>query len=120
MTYFLRLSTEDDFLSLFARTDVICNITIYIDDNTLYSKCDQAADLWKQLELASKLESDLQDTVDWGRNGLLISILEKLNLFHLTAQDFKFSTIPNIGLLHKILWKIIFIFFVHSESLPYP
>ena len=34
-------------------------------DATLYSKCDQASDLWQQLELASELESDLQDTVDW-------------------------------------------------------
>ena len=47
--------------------DVICNIAIYVDDTTLYSKCDQASDLWQQLELASKLESDLQDTVGWGR-----------------------------------------------------
>ena len=46
--------------------DVICNIAIYADDATLYSKCDQASDLWQQLELASELESDLQDTVDWG------------------------------------------------------
>ena len=27
--------------------------------NTLYSKCDEASDQWQQLELASKLESDL-------------------------------------------------------------
>ena len=47
--------------------DVICDIAIYADDTTLYSKCDQASDLWQQLELASKLESDLQDTVDWGK-----------------------------------------------------
>ena len=40
---------------------------MYADDTTLYSKCDQAADLWQQLELASELEYDLQDTVDWGR-----------------------------------------------------
>ena len=33
--------------------DVICNIAIYADHNTLYSKCDQAFDLWQQLELAS-------------------------------------------------------------------
>ena len=39
--------------------DVICNIAIYVDDTTLYSKCDQASDLWQQLELASELESDL-------------------------------------------------------------
>ena len=34
---------------------------------TLYSKCDQASDLWQQLELASEYQSDLQDTMDWGR-----------------------------------------------------
>ena len=51
--------------------DVICNIGIYADDTTLYSKCDQASDLWQQLELASELESDLQDTVDWGRKCLV-------------------------------------------------
>ena len=39
--------------------DVICNIAIYADDTTLYSKCGQASDLWQQLELASGLESDL-------------------------------------------------------------
>ena len=39
-------------------------IAIYADDTTLYSKCDQAPDLWQQLKLASELESDLQDTVD--------------------------------------------------------
>ena len=39
--------------------DVICDIAIYGDDTTLYSKCDQASDLWQQLELASELESDL-------------------------------------------------------------
>ena len=42
--------------------DVICDIAIYVDDTTLYSKCDQASDLWQQLELASELESDLRDT----------------------------------------------------------
>ena len=39
--------------------EVICNIAIYADDTILYSKCDQASDLWQQLELASELESDL-------------------------------------------------------------
>ena len=51
--------------------DVICNTAIYADDTTLYSKCDQASDLWQQLELASELESDLRDTVDWGRKWLV-------------------------------------------------
>ena len=45
--------------------DMICDIAIYGDDMTLYSKCDQASDLWQQVELASELESDLRDTVDW-------------------------------------------------------
>ena len=47
--------------------DVICDIAIYADDTTLYSKCDWASDLWQQLEFASELESDLPDTVDWGK-----------------------------------------------------
>ena len=46
---------------------IICNIAIYADDTNLYSKCDQASDLWQQLEVASELESDLGDTVDCGR-----------------------------------------------------
>ena len=37
--------------------DIICNIAIYVNDTTLYSKCDQVTDdLWQQL-----------DTVDWRR-----------------------------------------------------
>ena len=32
---------------------------------------DQASDLWQQLELASELESDLRDTVDWGKKWLV-------------------------------------------------
>ena len=51
--------------------DVICNIAIYADDATLYSKCDLASDVWQQLELASELESDLRDTVDRGRKWLV-------------------------------------------------
>ena len=53
------------------RDDIMCDIAIYADDTTLYSKCDQASDLWQQLELASELESDLRDTVDWGRKWLV-------------------------------------------------
>ena len=47
MTFLMMLSVSD--------------IAIYADDTTLYPKCDQAPDLWQQLELASELESDLQD-----------------------------------------------------------
>ena len=51
--------------------NVVCDIAIYADDTTLYFKCDQASDLWQQLELASELESDLRDTVDWGKKWLV-------------------------------------------------
>ena len=60
--------------------DVIWNIAIYADDTTLYSKCDQASDLWQQLELTSELESDLRDTVDWGRKWLVDFIAGKTQL----------------------------------------
>ena len=55
--------------------DVIFNIAIYADDTNLLSKCDQASDLWQQLELASEVKSDLRDT----GSDLLILMLEKLN-----------------------------------------
>ena len=44
--------------------DVICDTAIYADDNALYSKCAQASGLWQHLELASEIESNLQDTVE--------------------------------------------------------
>ena len=44
--------------------DIICNNVICNDDTTLCSKFDQASNLWKQLEWAFALESDVQDTVD--------------------------------------------------------
>ena len=50
--------------------DVISNIAFYTGDTTLYSKCDQASNLWQQLELASEL--DLWDAVDLGRKWLLL------------------------------------------------
>ena len=60
--------------------DVICDIAIYTDDATLYSKCNQASDLWQLLELASELESDLQDTVDWDKKLLVNFNVEKTQL----------------------------------------
>ena len=47
-------------------TFLIFNVASYADDTALYSKCDQESDLWKQLALASALESDLQNV--GGRN----------------------------------------------------
>ena len=64
--------------------DVICDIAIYADDTTLYSNCDQASDLWQRLELASERESDLRDTVDTVRSGLLVLMVRKLSWFRLT------------------------------------
>lgn len=43
--------------------DILCNV-VYAADTTHYFACEQASDLWQQLELASKLESDLRDTKD--------------------------------------------------------
>ena len=47
--------------------DFNCNIAIFADDTTFYSKCDQASDLWQQLVLASEPGPDLGDTVDCNR-----------------------------------------------------
>ena len=60
---------------------VICNAVIYADDTTLYSKFDQISDLCQQLELASELESDLWDTVNWAGSGLFTSMLENTICF---------------------------------------
>ena len=51
--------------------DVICDIAIYADDTTLYSKCDWASGLWQQLELPLELEPDPPDNVDWGSKWLV-------------------------------------------------
>ena len=44
--------------------DVICKAVIYADIY-LYSA------MWQQLELVSELESDLRDTVDWGKTWIV-------------------------------------------------
>ena len=46
--------------------DVTCDMLMIL----FYSKSDQASGLWQKLELASELESDLRDTVDWGKKWL--------------------------------------------------
>ena len=43
---------------------------LYINDLPNDISC-KASDLRQTLELASELESDLRDTVDWGRNWLV-------------------------------------------------
>ena len=48
---------------------VICDIAIFADDTSLYSKCDRASGPWQQQP--SELESNPRDTVDWGRTWLV-------------------------------------------------
>ena len=82
--------------------DVICNIAIYADDTTLYSKSDQASDLWQQLELASELESDLglfEDRVSFdlsNTNGSIDvkmdgSVLEEKSSFKMRGLTFSYK-----------------------------
>ena len=52
------------------------------------SAASQIPKLWRLAKLnePSELESDLRNTVEWGgRSGLLISMLEKPSLSHLTS-----------------------------------
>ena len=69
---FLKATWSYTFLTLHVwfPDDVICNIAIYADA-TSYYKCDQAPNLWQQLEWISELEFDLRDTVVWGRKWLV-------------------------------------------------
>ena len=64
---------------------MLSNSAIYADETALYFMCDQASDLWQQLELASQIESDVGDIVDWGRKLVLISMLEKRSWFYLAG-----------------------------------
>ena len=52
--------------------DDVWNIAIYADDTTLYSNV-----ISYLAEMASELESDLSDTVDWGRKWLVDFHAEK-------------------------------------------
>ena len=63
---------------------------MYADGTTLYFKCDQASDLWQQLELASELESDLWNTMDWERKRLLDFSAGKT---HQVSFDWSYNTV---------------------------
>ena len=64
--------------------DFICNIAIYADDTTLYSKCDQASDLWQQLNIPTYLPTYLTHETLWtgvgsglsAMYGILLSCLD--------------------------------------------
>ena len=77
--------------------DVICDIAIYADDTTLYSRCDWASDLWQQLELASELESDLQDMVDWGKKWLVDFNAGKTQLVSFDRSNYNCSIDVKMG-----------------------
>ena len=81
--------------------DVICNISIYADDTTLSSNCDQASDLWQQLELDCELESDPRDIVDWGRQWLVDFSTGKTQLI-------SFDQFNNTGAIDvKMDWPVL-------------
>ena len=67
--------------------DAICDIAICADDTILYSKCDQASDLWQELEFNLLLNLNLIYETLWTGTGSdsLISMLKKLNWFCLTS-----------------------------------
>ena len=71
-------------VSILSPTLFLIYITaIYADDATLYTKCEQASDLWKQLDSASELEYDLINTVGWIKKWLvdLNAVKAELALF---------------------------------------
>ena len=59
--------------------DVICNIGIYADDTTFYSKCDQASICGNILNWLLNLNLTYETLWTGTGSGLLISMLEKLN-----------------------------------------
>ena len=54
---------------------IMLSVVLLSMTNSLYSKCDQASDLWQQLELPSELEYALWDAVVWSRKWLILSQL---------------------------------------------
>ena len=64
----------------------LVNTQMHADDTAfIYSKSDQATDLWKQLEMATGLEYGLRDTMDLGRNWIVDLNARKTFFFRLTG-----------------------------------
>ena len=86
--------------------DVICNTNIYADDATLNSKCEQASDSWQQLGLASEVECDLQDIINWSRKGLVDLNAEKSQfvLFDLSNNSDIIDAKMNVFLKRKLIF----------------
>ena len=93
--------------------NVICDIAIYADDTTLYSKCDQKFDLWQQLELASELKSDLRDTVGWGKKWLIDFKAEKNQFVSLDRSNNIYIDVKMDGsdLEEKLYFKMLGLLF---------
>ena len=87
-----------------SRDDLVCNIAIYADNTTVFCKCDQASDLSQQLELATKLESDLPDTMDWDKNWFFDFNAGKLQLVCLTTG---LIDMKRVGLEEKSCFKML-------------
>ena len=76
-------------------------------------KCYQIFGLWQELELASELESDLQDTVDWGRKWLFDFSTEKTQLVSFDLSNKTGAIDVKMGeffLEEKSSFQIIFLF----------
>ena len=65
--------------------DVICEITIYADDTTLYCKCDRHLICGNNLNFLRNLNWIYETLCTGLRSGLLISMLGKLSWFRLTV-----------------------------------
>ena len=90
---------------LVKRTWSYCDIGIYADDITFYSKRDQASDLWQQLKLTSELKSDLWDTVNWGKKCLVHFNAGKMQLVSFNqSTDTGSIDVKMGGSVHKEKW----------------
>ena len=73
-------------------------------------KSHQAANLWQQLELVSELESDLTDTVDWGRKWLVDFNAENTQLVLFDQSNNTGSIDVKMGgyvIEEKLLYKML-------------
>ena len=66
-TIYIQLQLEFSRLINDIPNDIICKIAFYADSIINYPKCHHESNFGQQLELASKLESGIQDTVNSGR-----------------------------------------------------
>ena len=104
----LKLWSEfpDNFPFKFSRNDFL-NVLHALVIILLYSKCDQASDLWQQLELTSEAKFDLRDTVDWGKEWLVDFNAGKVSWLHSTG----------LIILVLLMWKWMGLFLIKNHLL---